>query len=47
MWWAVLLIVCFAVGLRNRETAGSSHLFVVVVTALVLAVVLVLPVTVK
>jgi hypothetical protein len=42
-WVALLLAIFMVLGLRDRARADSTHLTVVVVTALVLAVVFVLP----
>lgn len=48
MAWVFFLIALFIwVGLRKRETAGSSHVFILVVTALTLLVVFLLPSTPK
>ena len=42
-WIAVLVVVYMLLGLRNPTRADSTHLSIVVITAVVLAVVFVLP----
>ena len=44
-WIAVLVVLYLVLGLRDRSKADSTHLTLLVATAVVLAVVFFLPVT--